>query len=431
MTWSNAEAGHPAAVHACQRGLALLLPLALLAWALSPLGSLWAGMAWLALCLAALLAIGAQQATVAPARLLGAARRWWWANLLACLLVAGALLIWRDPLSSLQDNARLLLGAGAVLLLLRHGHGTTRWPHALMDAAAAACAVSVGVALLHHRDHLPSNAIPWAVSVALLVCLLAPVALQPSAPAGRRRWWVLGLLLGLAAVMLSQTRGAMVIGLWLAVLLCHHGWTRGPVQFRRLLGGMVLLLAVLISSAWWPGDPLRLHEVGSDLTLALRNDNPNTPVGSRLEMWQLALDGVWQSPWLGHGISGREASLQHLASAHDPMIWGNLRHFHNEYLNAWYDHGLLGLGAVVLTWLGIAGAAHTLRHHHPLASQQLWGLAVMHGVAGLTNVNTAHNLYALTLSLAVAAALLHADLHPGTSSGAAPDTPSTPIAPAP
>ena len=44
----------------------------------------------------------------------------------------------------------------------------------------------------------------------------------------------------------------------------------------------------------------------------------------------------------------------------------------------------------------------------PVASQQFWGLAVVHGVAGLTNVNTVHNLYTLALSLAASAVLLRA-----------------------
>ena len=100
--------------------------------------------------------------------------------------------------------------------------------------------------------------------------------------------------------------------------------------------------------------------------------------------------------------------MRELGAQHAPRIWAELSHFHNEYLNAWFDHGLPGLGAVLLTLLGLVAAARALRVADPVASQQLRGLAVVHGVAGLTNVNTVHNLYTLALSLAVSAVLLRA-----------------------
>ncbi len=392
-----------------QRALTGLLGAAALGWALSPLSSTWPGLAWLALCLAALLCLISPQVDTQPSPVGVAAQRWWWATSAAVVLAGSALLAHGDPWSSLQDNARLWLGAGAALLLVQRCRTHTRVSDWLMGACAAGCAVGAAVVLSSQdRDHLPANAIPWAMSVSFLVCLLAPAALDRTTDWPRRRWWAVGLVLGLAAVLASQTRGALVITLWLAWLLLRHLWVHRPVGAPRSLAALAVALLVLGSSAWWDADPLRLREAGHDIALALTQDQPDTAVGSRLEMWSTAVEGIAQSPWLGHGISERETAMRALGDQHAPRIWARLTHFHNEYLNAWFDHGLPGLSAVFFTLLGLMAAAQALRRHQPVASQQLWGLAVVHGVAGLTNVNTVHNLYTLALSLAASAVLLRA-----------------------
>lgn len=394
-----------------------LLATAAAGWALSPLSSTWSGLAWLAMCLCAALCLGAAASPAPDASARQAARRWCWATGLACALAAAALLAHGDPWSSLQDNMRLWLAAGAVCCLLRWGPAwPARTPAWLMDVCATACAVSAAVALSHSRDQLPGNAIPWAVAVAFLLCLLAPAALDRHTDWSRRRWWAGALLLGLGAVLASQSRGAMVITLWLAWLLLRHLWTHRPAGGPRSLAALVMALALLGSSAWWDADPLRLREAGHDIVLALTQGKPDTSVGSRLEMWTTAIGGITQAPWWGHGIHARELAMRELATQHAPQIWADLTHFHNEYLNAWFDHGLAGLGAVVVTLFGLVAAALALGRHQTVARQQLWGLAVVHGVASLTNVNTVHNLYTLALSLAVSAVLLRAAQIPAPSS---------------
>ena len=134
-------------------------------------------------------ALGSATATVPPPAVSQATRWWCWATTAACALAALALVIHREPWSSLQDNVRLWLAAGAVLCLV---HRLPRYTHAtdgLMGLCAAACAVSAGVALSHARDQLPGNAIPWAVSVAFLLCVLAPAVLDRGTAWARRRWW--------------------------------------------------------------------------------------------------------------------------------------------------------------------------------------------------------------------------------------------------
>lgn len=388
----------------------LMLPLAAIGWSLWPASSAWATLAWLVLCLAGLGCLGLPADPAAPAA--QASRRWWQATLAAFAMATVATLIWNDRASGLQDNARLMLAAGAGLLLCRHLRPADR-PHlAVLHASALAAAVAAVVALTHVRDELPSNAIPWAVSVSFLACLLAPAALDGGQSRRLRALWAVGTALALIAVLASQTRGAMAVAPWLAWLLLSqglraHGWHRA---LRLLLLPLVAL--ALCATAWLDADPLRLRVASRDVVQALLQGNPDSAVGSRLYMWRTALDGILQAPWLGHGIEARKAAMAALAAQHDPMIWAELRHFHNEYLNAWYDHGLLGLGGVLLTLVGMVWAAWSLPPRHQVARQQLLGLAWMHGLAGLSNVNTAHNLYTLALSLAMALALLGAATRP-------------------
>lgn len=398
----------PRPVLAVQRAQAGLLALAALGWTLSPVASTWPGMAWLAMGLAALLGLFFPPVLRLQDQVGAAARRWWWATALALALSASALLAHGDPWSSLQDNMRLCLGAGATCLLVQRWRGHARVPHVLMATCAMACALGAVVALTHQRDQLPGNAIPWAVSVAFLLCVLAPAVLDRHTDWSRRRWWAVGLVFGLAAVLASQTRSALVITLWLAWLLLRHVWQHRPVGAPRSVAALAVALLVLGSSAWWDADPLRLREAGHDIAMAITEDEPDTAVGSRLEMWATAAQGITQAPWLGHGIRAREAAMRELGAQHEAKIWAKLTHFHNEYLNAWFDHGLPGLAAVLFTLSGLVAAARALGTQQPVASQQLWGLAVVHGVAGLTNVNTVHNLYTLALSLATSAVLLRA-----------------------
>lgn len=430
MTSSNApELPRPRWPGLRTAGLRLLPPLGALGWALTPLSSTWAGLAWLALCLGvAVLWItgsGQRPPTHASPAAQGA-RRWMGTLALATLLASAAMLGWHDPLSSLQDNIRLLLTAGAVWWLTRHGPRGPHHPVWLLHASAVACLVAFGVALTHGRDELPHNAIPWAATVGFMLCLLAPAVLDRTQPLAWRRLWAGGLLLGLLAVFLSQTRSAMLVVVWLAGLCIWQTWRQRHRATAWIVAGLVATLTLVASTASWTADPLRLRAAGEDIVQALAHNNPDTPVGARLHLWQTAWQGIAEAPVLGHGIAQREATIKALAAQNDPHIWATLGHFHNDYLNAWYDHGLAGLAAVLLGLVGIVAAARALQTTHPVAAQQLWGLALLHGVGGLTNVNMAHNLYALGLALAIAIALLGATRRvesPNLSSGSGPHTP--------
>ena len=62
----------------------------------------------------------------------------------------------------------------------------------------------------------------------------------------------------------------------------------------------------------------------------------------------------------------REAAMRELGAQHAPRIWANLRHFHNEYLNAWFDHGMIGLGAGAMSTYSRTGDHLTFYEIDPM-----------------------------------------------------------------
>ncbi|MBK7507684.1 MAG: hypothetical protein IPI16_05745 [Comamonadaceae bacterium] len=91
----------------------------------------------------------------------------------------------------------------------------------------------------------------------------------------------------------------------------------------------------------------------------------------------------------------------------------NVGHVHNQYLHAAMDGGLIGLASTLAVLAGLGASAWRLRRLDPVASRQMQGVLFMHATAGLTNVNMAHNYYAIMLSLTVAVILIGAGARAG------------------
>ncbi len=164
----------------------------------------------------------------------------------------------------------------------------------------------------------------------------------------RRRgggWWTVGfpvtVTLSLAYVIIAQGRAALLgylialAGLWLA---------RHPLRiWRALVSCIVMMIAatvilVVVFSIRGPGV-----------------DGWEYPIdgfsSGRTLLWRQALEHPPENPWIGVGIGNLEHNDTVLT-----MRWGNgalrVQHLHNFLLDAWYETGLLGLGAllVILAW---------------------------------------------------------------------------------
>ena len=385
--------------------------LLLLLLVLSPTHTKLAGLLWL---LAGLMAavLAWRHPALPTDRLTLGARQW----LLACTgmlaLWQGMALYWQEPCcaysSDINSGLRLWLAALAAYGLVRHWQAPAMGSGRIYDALALACVASLWLVLVNGRFELPSYPIPWSASVAMLLVLLFPAALQAPDGSARRRLWLLACGAGVAAVLLSQSRGAYVILGWMVYVWARsaHGGFQWRRSFRPLLLGLTLGAGVLLTG-WLPSDPLRMREGWNDLSASWRQDDYNNSLGGRLALYELAAHTVAESPWTGVGARERlhrihtlgldrpEPERSHLAHARTQG------HVHNAYLHHAMDGGVISLLGFVLSIAGLWLAARTVRAGHAQTALQLQGLAFVHALTSVSNVNHAHNYYAVMLSLGV------------------------------
>lgn len=386
----------------------------LLLLVLSPTHTKLAGLLWLLAGLTGItLAVLAWRKPASPADPLTLGARQW---LLACTgmlaLWQAMALYWQEPCcaysSDINSGLRLWLAALATYGLVQHGHVPALGSRRLYHALALACVASLWMVLVSGRFELPSYPIPWSASVAMLLVLLFPAALQEPAGTTTRRLWLLACTAGVAAVLLSQSRGAYVILGWMIYVWARaaHGdfaWRRSlrPLLLGLALGGSVLL------TGWLPTDPLRMREAWNDLSASWRQDNYNTSLGGRLALYELAATTVAESPWTGVGARERLQRIRNLGLDRPEPERSHLAHartqghVHNAYLHHAMDGGVISLLGFLLSIGGLWLAARSVHAAWPQTALQLQGLAFVHALTSMSNVNHAHNYYALMLSLSV------------------------------
>ena len=389
--------------------------------ALSPTNTKIAGAAWLLVCLAGFFLFFRKPAAQDDERA-AAVKAWLIACAVAAALATALALRWPDGPDTLHAEFRLLLAAAAVVPLVRHLPPAERWRALTFPAVALACVAALGtVAVTSDRLYLPSNALPWSVSVTFLLCLLLPELFGGHVGPARRKWYGLALLAGLGAILMSQSRGAFAILVWIAWLAATSWRTAHPgFRLRNVALGGTVAAALFVSSAWLPSDPLRLRMGWNEVATAQAQGNYNTSLGARIYLWSLAWRSIQASPWIGVGGQERLAQIKE-AGAELPetrraqlALVRNVGHVHNQYLHAAMDGGLVGLASTLAVLAGLGAAAWRLRRFDPVASRQMQGVLFMHATAGLTNVNMAHNYYAIMLSLSVTLILVGAGQRTGS-----------------
>lgn len=390
--------------------------------AIAPLSTKTAGAAWILFCLVgAWAALRRPRIDIAPGED-SAARTWLIACLIGLAFETLATAIWGDPWDELHAPIRLMLAAAATLGLVRRFRFGENFRDILAHALSLGCIAAAGLAAWKgdDRDSYPTNVIPWAVAVGFMVCLLLPRTLDATRPLRMRFAWMVASLVGMVAVVLSQTRGAYGVVLWavlfygVAILrrrsVTRHGVGLGIALALVLVAAGVLLPHVIQTSAQ------RIEQAAHEFELAAEahkpGDGANSSVGARIYLWQMAVRGFESSPLIGIGGEERKRRIKALGEkTQSPMIL-SLGHVHNQYLHAAMDHGLLGLAAV-LAWIG--GLALTVRRLGRQAAEARWQLAgvlFMHMSASLTNVNFAHTYYGIMLSMTISLVLLNARREP-------------------
>lgn len=363
----------------------------------------------------------ANGADAGPSPVEEAARIW----LFACLAATAIRIIphafWQDDWDRRHAEFRLVLGALATVALVK-------WPpfyrltslqkRGIGDALAMACALGMGVTVLYGRE-TPLHAIAWAVSLSFLVCLLAPMVLDPQLSPVRRVLWPLAVVMGCMGVVLSQSRGVYGLLIWMALASYVAASNRTLLQmstFRLrtwlglalVFGGFIWLLSA--QPSWLTAIFHRLSEVWVEASMSQSNpgEAANTSVGSRLFLWSKALDAIEAQPWFGYGKENSIAMIKQWGLEINSEQVQKLGHLHHEFLDAWVSHGLMGILSLLVLATGMALVVRKLWVPHPRAAQGVLGILFMHLTAGLSNTNMVHNYYGAMLSLSISLALVMA-----------------------
>jgi O-antigen ligase len=409
---------------ACITFNAYLLP-GLIAFA--PIHSKVLGAAWITFCVYGIYLSFNTHRFQQHIDLISSSMTFFWLKICATALTLAAIsaLIWHGDVGTLNAPLRMLLAAVAAYGLAHHHSLSPRTCRNISDAIALACVVAlIWVAWLFMHDaqrvSLASNAIAWAVVISFYVCLLLPLALSAQESVGRRRIWLCCAGCGIVAILLSQSRGAFLIIPWSCLLVAWFWHKKNTTAdgSRRTLRRLLLIVSIVLAASWLaPGDLLRIRQAAHDIQQVRSTENFNSSVGARLYLWQMAIDGIQQSPWIGIGSVERLRRIKQAGTGGtDDQIAKleavrSLGHVHNEYLHAALDGGLLGLASFLSTLLGMAILIRRLARSAPFAAWQLGGVLCMHMSASLTNVNFAHNYYATALALAVLLPLFVAQRH--------------------
>ena len=235
---------------------------------------------------------------------------------------------------------------------------------------------------------------------------------------GREKWlaWV-AVAAGLYATVASESRG----GWWVSVLLLPAAWWMARRTFdaatiearntskqiaSRWAATVTLLLALGAIGTQAPRLIDRTQQALQEVQLHLTTGESTNSVGQRLAHWHLAWQMGWDKPLTGWGEQGyQQEKAQRVAAGQAPQVLLAFHHAHNEWLDMWAKHGLLGLlclfavYAVPATIYGRVLATRRLQPGSPTTCKPIQlasaacGLLMVIGYVGfgMTQVMFAHN----------------------------------------
>jgi len=220
-----------------------------------------------------------------------------------------------------------------------------------LNGLRAACIVALGHALVqvyifgHPRATAGmANAIPFG-DTAMMSAGLAMVGFQRlSRP--MRVFAVAAFAAGVAATLLSQTRGALLALPLVVLVVTVHLW---PMIRRRLwLAGLVAsaLVAVLAIFAVEMKVPQRIDQVRVALEAEDITRHPDVTTTHRIILWSYGLDVFLDNPVAGVGSQNAVEEARRRAAA-DGLSVPVYRHLHNEFISTAVGRGVIGLIALV------------------------------------------------------------------------------------
>jgi O-antigen ligase len=400
----------------------------LIALALSSVSSKAIGFAWVLIVLAGMCKWIQCAKSPEPSANTSIIKYWLLVTLVALVAKTIPMVYWSDPWEERHGELRMFLGALALYCL-----GDSKFvKHNTIAGIATALSISCAIGLiwvsLYGRDNVSTHHIPWAGSMAMISALLLALSLKTDFNLSYRSIWFLGGLIGLMAVLSSQSRGAYGIVVWWIVVGIHHCWThkkdilipvyrdRTTRKRKALVAATILIGFILLCQSQIFKRTLEsLEQASNEIMISQKSaeKGANSSVGARIYLWGQSCTAIQESPWIGYGHDGRKEKLAQWAEmAHSTTI-KSLGHVHNEYLNQLLDHGFLGLFSQLSYIFGLMWLSWKLhKAHHAASALAVAGICFVHASSSLSNVNFAHNQYTATMSVLISFSLWISTLRP-------------------
>ncbi len=231
------------------------------------------------------------------------------------------------------------------------GDGNRRWRSLVALGVAASLAAIVayvqragGLSLgpiqiaAEHRVSGTLHTMTFAGVMYVATVVSAALALWEQ---GRRRWlWLLASAMQFVAVMLTMTRGAwlaLAAGLFMVVIL---------VPRRAVLLTAALMLALLIAFSFVYG-----NDEGRTLSITELLSNPaDRNVGTRLVLWDIAIEMFREHPWLGVGMGDFTDEAEGLLREREVRTTVDT---HNVFLHTLATRGVVGFIPLMAYWVVI------------------------------------------------------------------------------
>ncbi|WP_246674519.1 O-antigen ligase family protein [Mesorhizobium sp. B4-1-3] len=238
---------------------------------------------------------------------------------------------------------------------------------------------------------------------ATVTCLAVMTCLAGALSGIEKRWkpLVLAAIAGAMAIVYSGSRM-----IWVAVPIA--GIVVLLVNRRRFTGASVarfvaigLVVAVVIAAIGSRVVLDRTDFLVSDWDALNANGDHSTALGLRVAMWEIGFAAVRKMPIFGHGISASRALMKQ--GFHEQFgLSAGFSHFHNGFLTAMVEAGLLGALALASIFIVAAwNAARTLRRSvdpvERFGATMILVAVITYLTAGMTGILVGHDILDATL----------------------------------
>lgn len=289
----------------------------------------------------------------------------------------------------------------------------------LVDGARWSCLLALPLALYQYyylaerAEGLSGNALPFA-QVCVVMGTLSLLGANEGTTKERVLGWA-GFMSAFMCVALSGSKGVLplpLIALVSFTFLNRFSWNDAR-NFKTGAVVLVLMSAVTFASPTFPRyvnllmavtrSAIHLPPAAAPVVTPGASQAPqvansgnlprvvkvvDTSFNDRLQMWAEAAKLIRERPILGHGMPNRQGLIDRLHLSYS--------HFHNGFITAAVDSGLIGMVALIFLVATPAYVAYRIPGWDPDRRKKLFfgvALTLTYGLGGLTNLVFGHDIY--------------------------------------